>query len=84
MNSSDEKWYPGKARIISNKFTFIDYPFTFKKDRFENDYNEIYPNELEFKKENPYKSLFLDAWIEVYDKGFLTKLLRLLQLVIFY
>ena len=45
---------------------------TFNDDEFENDYNDIYPGELELKKENedPCKASFLDLSIVVYDRKF--------------
>ena len=36
-----------KAHIFSNIFKFIDDLFTFNSNYFENDYNDIYPDELE-------------------------------------
>ena len=59
MNSSNEQQHPRKARIFSNIITFTDYLCAFNKDKFENNYNDIYPDELKFKMENrnPYKSL---------------------------
>ena len=65
-----------KACILSNIFRFIDDLCTFKNDKFENNYNDIYPDELEIKKENkgPCKVSFLDFLIEVHHRKFKTKL----------
>ena len=51
-----QKWDLWKAFGFSNIFRFLDGPFT-----FNNNYNDIYHNKLELKKENedPCKALFL-------------------------
>ena len=37
------------ARIFSNIFRFIDDLCTFNNDEFENNYDNIFPDELELK-----------------------------------
>ena len=61
--SNKKKRHPRKAGIISNIFRFIDgFCTTLNKIEFENDYNDIYLDELELKKENEdsCKASFLD------------------------
>ena len=41
-----------KAHIFPNIFRFIDDLCIFNDNEFENNYNGIYPNVLELKKEN--------------------------------
>ena len=42
-----------KSHIFSNTFRFIDDLYTcFNNNGFENNYNDIYPDELELKKKN--------------------------------
>ena len=64
-----------KAHIFSNIFKFIDDLFTFNSNYFENDYNDIYPDELELQQEteNPSKPTFLDLSIEPHDRKLKTK-----------
>ena len=45
----NEKRDIGKTRIFLNIFSFIDDLCTFHNDEFENNYNDIYPDELELK-----------------------------------
>ena len=68
--------YLQKARIFSNIFSFINGLRAFSKNEFENDWNHIYPGDLELKNENedPFKASFLDLSIEVYDRTFTTDL----------
>ena len=42
----------GKASNIPNIFRFLDDLHTFNNNEFENNYNDIYPSELELKKKN--------------------------------
>ena len=65
-----------KARIFSNNFKFIDDLCTFNNIEFESNYNDIYPDEPELKKENSYpcKASFLDLSVEVRDSKFSTEL----------
>ena len=55
---------------------FIDDLCTFNNNEFENNYKDIYPDELELKKENedPCKASFFDLSIEVHDSKFTTEL----------
>ena len=57
--SSSKKRNLQKARKFSNVFRFLDNLCAAK---FENNFNDIYPHELELKKENqdPCKASFLD------------------------
>ena len=50
--------------------------YTFNNDKLENDYNDIYPDELKHKLENedPYEASFYYLSIEVHDWKFATKL----------
>ena len=50
---------------------------TFNNDECESNYNGIYLDELELKKENenPYKASFLDLLLEAHDMSFTAKLL---------
>ena len=66
-----------KTRIFSVIFRFIDDLCTFNNDELENNYNNIYPHELELKKKNedPCKASFLDLSEEVYNRKFSTNLL---------
>ena len=59
-----------KATIFSNIFRLIDDLCTFNKNEFENNYINIYPDELELKKENkaPCKASFFDLLKEVYER----------------
>ena len=41
-----------KVGIFSNIFRFIDDLCSFNNDEFENNFDDIYPDELELKKEN--------------------------------
>lgn len=41
-----------KVGIFSNIFGFIDDLCSFNNDEFENNFDDIYPDELELKKEN--------------------------------
>ena len=47
-----KKQDPRKARIFSILFRFINDLCTFSNNEFENNYSDIYPDELELKKEN--------------------------------
>ena len=49
---------------------------TFSIDEFENNFNDIYSDELELKKEDegPCETLFLDLSIEVHDRKLTTDL----------
>ena len=77
----ERKWFlqtKSKVRIFSNFLRFIDDLCTFNNNKFENSYNDIYPNKLKFKKENenPCKALFLDLSIEFHDRKVTTELLN--------
>ena len=71
-----KKTVNAKGSISFKYFWFIDDLCIFNNDEFENNYNDIYANELELKKENddPSKALFLDLSIEAHDRKFSTKL----------
>ena len=67
-------YYYGKKWLLQTKkldirkalvFSFIDDLCTFNNDEFENNYNDLYPDELELKKENEdsYKASVLDLSI---------------------
>ena len=64
-----------KARIFSNTFRFIDDLYALSNEEFENNCNDIYPDELRLKKENEYlcKTLFLDLSTEVRESKFIAK-----------
>ena len=58
--SPDKKWDMWKAHIFSNIFRIIGDLWTFNNDKFENNYNNIYPHVSELNNENgnPCKSSF--------------------------
>ena len=63
--------------LLSNIFRFTDDLCFFNSDEFENNCKNIYPNELEFKKESedPWCiSSFLNHLMEVHDRKFTAKL----------
>lgn len=66
------------ARISSNIFRFIDNPCTSNNNQFENNYQDIYPDELELEKENEYPctALFVQLSIKVYARQFTTSCLQ--------
>ena len=49
MVSSDKQ-----TRPLESSYFFTDDLCAFNDDEFENNYNDIYPNELEVKKEKEY------------------------------
>ena len=61
---------------LSNIFRFIDNLCNFNNDEFENNYNDIYCDELELKREDkdPCKVSFLDLPIEPHNIKFTTEL----------
>ena len=65
-----------KASIFPNIFRFTNGLCTFNNDEFENNYNKIYPDELQVKKENAdsCNASFFDLAIEVNDRKFTTDL----------
>ena len=66
-----------KARLFSNTFRFIDDLCTINdNNEFERNYQQIYPVELELKKENNsnLEASFLDLSITLENKHFNTKL----------
>ena len=69
-----------KVCIFSNNSWFINDMCTFHRNEFENNYNNIYPDQLELKKENEAlcKFSFYDLSIEVHD-GQLTTNYKLLE-----
>ena len=76
MASSDQRNMQ-KACIFSSIFRIIDDLFTFRNDKFENNYNDVHPNQLVIKKEDedPCETSFLYLAIEVYDRKLTTKIL---------
>ena len=46
-----KKWDLQKAGIFSSIFKFIGDLWTFDNNKFKNNYNNIYPDELQLKKE---------------------------------
>ena len=66
-----------KARIFSSIFRIIDDLYTFSNDEFENNYNDVHPDQLVIKKEDkhPCKTSFLYRAIEVYDRKLTTQIL---------
>lgn len=66
------------ARISSNIFRFIDNPCTSNNNQSENNYQDIYPDELELKKENEYPctASFVHLSIKVCARQFTTSYLR--------
>ena len=71
-----KKLYLRKPRMFSNIFRFIDELCTLNNDEFENNYNDICPDDLELKAENeePCKALFLDLSVEVHNRKFIFNL----------
>ena len=66
-----------KARMFSNTFRFIDDLCALNdKGEFERNCKQIYPEELELKKENigHHEASFLDLSIKIANKKFTTKL----------
>ena len=61
-----------KPEIFFKNFRFIDDLRIFKNNEFENNYDNVYFDELELKNENkdPCKVSFLDLSIELHDKKF--------------
>lgn len=72
----DEKTDIGKARRFRNTFRFIDDLLAINDDgEFEKCIKEIYPSELELKKEHGDDSVtFLDLQIDLKEKRFVTSL----------
>ena len=72
MASSHKKRDLQKAHIFSNILRLIDDLHTFNNNEFENSYHDIYPDELELKKENedPCKVSSLSLSMEVHDRKF--------------
>ena len=66
-----------KGWNIFKYFRFIDSLCTFSNYEIKNHYNNIYPDELELKKENkdPWKASFLDFSVDVRDRKFTTELI---------
>ena len=65
------------VRKINNSFRFIDDLLSLNDDStFEKHYKDIYPTELELKKENNHNSCvsFLDIYIYIENREFHTKL----------
>ena len=75
-----------KAPIFPNIFRFLDELCLFNNNEFQNNYNDIYPNELKLKKKNDghCKALFLDLSIEVHNKKFTTNLFDKIGTFFFY
>ena len=68
---------PGEARQFSNTFRFIDDLISMNDGlMFANRFQEIYPTEMELKKENQSETAaqFLDLDIKVIDGEFVSKL----------
>jgi len=66
-----------KARMFSNTFRFIDDLCALNdNNEFENNFKQIYPEELELKKKNvdPHEASFLDLKIKINNRSFSTKL----------
>ena len=64
------------ARTFSNIFRFIDDLYTFNDNKFENNYKDIYPDDIEIQKENenPCIAWILDLLAEVRDRKFTIEL----------
>ena len=67
-----------KARIFSNIFRLVDYLCTFDNYEFENNYKNIFTDQLELKKENenPCETSVLHLSIDVQYRKFTTKFLE--------
>ena len=65
-----------KFRIFSNNFKFIDDLCNLDYKEFENNYNDICPDELELKKEDGdcFESSCFWNWAETHDKKLTRKL----------
>ena len=78
VGSSNKKWDLPKSRTFIIIFKFIDdlSNFNFNINKLENDYINIYPDELELKSENEYScnALCLDFSIEIHNRKFATEL----------
>ena len=57
-----------KRRMFSDFFTFVSRLCSLNNDEFGNNYNDIYLDELELKKENddPCKVMFFDLLVEAH------------------